>query len=148
MLWIIARHRLDHPQMVEVQPGSQSPGHKVIGARGVAADANRANLIAALSVECKTAAKNVYAADAVADQRVPRRSERPRIPLIGNFRIDRIAVLQPVEIPPGCTAEYKFAVDKAKPVGAKLVPGGAPLLRLKSLAVLAFCAEMMRLPSH
>ena len=28
------------------------------------------------------------------------------------------------------------------------MPGVAPLLRLKALAVFAFCAEMMRLPSH
>src|SRR2546427_6046538 len=34
---------------------------------------------------------------------------------------------RPYKLPPGCTAEYRFAVDNASPVGNRLVAGVAPL---------------------
>src|SRR5215475_7920789 len=55
---------------------------------------------------------------------------------------------RPYRLPPGCTAENKFAVDKARPDGKALPAGVAPCPRLKSFAVFAFCAEITRLPNH
>src|ERR1700674_3113033 len=55
---------------------------------------------------------------------------------------------KPYRLPPGCTAEYRLAVDNASPVAC---PEPALLeeeSRLNRLAVLAFCAEITRLPSH
>ena len=43
---------------------------------------------------------------------------------------------RPKRLPPGWVAAYRLAVDRAK------------LVRLKAFAVLAFCAEMTRLPGH
>jgi hypothetical protein len=43
---------------------------------------------------------------------------------------------RPKRLPPGCTAVYRFAVESASPG------------RLNALAVLAFCAEITRLPGH
>src|SRR5205807_1446394 len=46
------------------------------------------------------------------------------------------------------TAEYRFAVESAKPAGRPDPLLDDELSRLKALAVLAFCAEMTRLPGH
>src|SRR5205807_145849 len=54
----------------------------------------------------------------------------------------------PYKLPPGCTAEYRFAVESAKPAGRPDPLLDDELSRLKALAVLAFCAEMTRLPGH
>src|SRR6185437_16931560 len=45
-------------------------------------------------------------------------------------------IASPYKLPPGCAAEYKFPLDRAK------------LSRLRALAVLAFSAAISRLPGH
>src|SRR5436309_3063828 len=53
---------------------------------------------------------------------------------------------RPNRLPPGCTAEYRLAVDKASPCANLVLAVGSP--RLNELAVFAFCAEITRLPGH
>jgi hypothetical protein len=55
---------------------------------------------------------------------------------------------RPNRLPPGCTAENRFAVDKARPAAwpepAELDVESSP----SEAAVLAFCAEITRLAPH
>src|SRR5277367_506030 len=54
----------------------------------------------------------------------------------------------PYRLPPGCTAEYKFAVDNASPCACPEPPLLDDESRLNAFAVFAFCAEITRLPGH
>src|SRR2546423_1090914 len=55
---------------------------------------------------------------------------------------------KPKRLPPGWTAEYRFAVDSANPAGCPEPSLFEDESRLNALAVLAFWAEMTRLPGH
>src|SRR5215469_18907885 len=55
---------------------------------------------------------------------------------------------RPYRLPPGCTAEYKFAVDRARPFACPEPPLNEQESRLNAFAVLAFCAEITLLPGH
>src|SRR5215469_9024801 len=55
---------------------------------------------------------------------------------------------KPYRLPPGCTAEYRFAVDRARPFACPEPPLNEEESRLNAFAVLAFCAEITLLPGH
>src|SRR5207247_1497295 len=54
----------------------------------------------------------------------------------------------PYRLPPGLTAEYRFAVDSARPADCPEPLLNDELSRLNAFAVLAFWAEIPRLPGH
>src|SRR4029079_3260113 len=54
----------------------------------------------------------------------------------------------PNRLPPGCTAEYRFAVASRRPAGCPDPPLLDDESRLNAFPVLAFWAEMTLLPGH
>jgi hypothetical protein len=54
----------------------------------------------------------------------------------------------PYRLPPGCTAEYKFAVDSDNPFACPDPPLLDDASRLNAFAVFAFCAAIALLPGH
>ncbi len=69
------RNALDALQLIEPESISDPPRHHVIGAGGVAADADAADFDS-VAVEREAAAEHIHAADALADHRIVRRAER------------------------------------------------------------------------
>src|SRR5580698_239689 len=55
---------------------------------------------------------------------------------------------KPKRLPPGCVAEYKFAVESDNPFACPDPPLLDEASRLNALAVFAFCAEITLLPGH
>src|SRR6185369_12656404 len=55
---------------------------------------------------------------------------------------------RPNRLPPGCTAEYRLAVANDRPAGWPELLVFDDGSRLNEFAVLAFCAEITRLPGH
>src|SRR5918994_7604876 len=55
---------------------------------------------------------------------------------------------RPKRLPPGCTAEKRFAVESARPGGWPDAPEFDVESRVSELAVFAFCAEITRLAGH
>src|SRR5215470_10736549 len=55
---------------------------------------------------------------------------------------------RPKRLPPGCTAEYRFAVDSANPLACPEPPLLEAESKLRAEAVFAFCAEITRLARH
>src|SRR5271166_4710112 len=89
--------RAGRPEMIEVEAVTNPQCDHVVGAGGITAHADAPDLYAALLQEHEPATEDVHAADALADQRVVRGAERRGVPLVSDFRIDWIAVLQTIE---------------------------------------------------
>ncbi len=133
-------------QEIEVQIVSSPPCDVVIGAGRVAANADGSDNLTSLRIQCKPSSEDVDAADLSSDQRVVRRAESCDGPAYATDASTGLLSCNPNRLPPGCTAEYKFAVDSA---GAPpFTPLCADPSRLNAFAVLAFWAEMTRLPGH
>src|SRR5271166_5434345 len=101
LLGVGAGYDSEVAQVVETEIVANMPGNKVVGTGGIAADPNRADLFAACCVEGKPAPKHIHAAYPLTDQWVVWRAVLLRVSLIGDFRIDRVAMLQTVKAAAG-----------------------------------------------
>src|SRR2546422_10718012 len=86
---------------VQMQVVAQLPGHHVVAAGGVAADADAANATAMVVIQCKPAAEDVHTTDPPSDHRIAPRAKGPTTAPISDLRADRGTVLQPVGAAPG-----------------------------------------------
>ena len=113
-----AAHRAaNRPEMVEVEKMSNPPGDHVVGAGGVAADTDPTDFLAAGAQKDEPTAKNVYPANTLADQRVVRAAEQTRVPLVGGFSIDRVAVLQAIETAAGLDGRVQVGRGQRQTIG-------------------------------
>ncbi len=85
----------------------------MVGTGGIPGATVRADLYMAAVVQGETAAKYVNAADPLPLKWVLCSAELVGVPLVCNGRIDRIAVLEPVEAPTGLPCLVRLAVEKA-----------------------------------
>src|SRR5215471_16632154 len=79
--------------MIESERTPCSPGNIVIGARAVATDANRPDQHVRSVIERQPAAEHIHTADAMPHHRVIRLAEACRGSVIGDARVDGVAVL-------------------------------------------------------
>jgi hypothetical protein len=84
-------------EVVEAECVADAPRDSVIGAGGIAAHADGANFYAALAKQRKSAAKEIHPANPQAHQWVMGGAESLRIALVCDVRIDKIAMLEPIE---------------------------------------------------
>ena len=90
--WTDARRNI-----VQVEGVTHLPGDDVVGARSVAAHADRADQFAVLIIEGKSTAEDVHTADFFTDQRIVVLAVILRRAFLGSVGIDRITVLETVE---------------------------------------------------
>ena len=88
-----SRQRVGGGQVIKTEEISYSPGDVVIRAGGVAAEAHSADDMMALRVETQAPTKDVYATDLVSDHRVRSSAIARGWSLVGDARVDGIAVL-------------------------------------------------------
>src|SRR3989441_1308314 len=74
---------------VQMQVVAQLPGHRVVTAGGVAADAGAGNATAMVVIQRKSAAEDVDTTDPPSDHRIARRAKGLTTASIGDIRADR-----------------------------------------------------------
>ncbi len=144
----VSAHTPRPREVVEAELVSHPPGNKVVCAGGIAADAQPADDAPLRVVQCQSAPEHVDPSNLVPHHRIIRRPVIAGRSLVGHASIHRIAVLQPIEAPARLDRRVQVAVERAKPWGCPEPLLDELLSRLKALAVLAFCAEITRLPGH
>src|SRR5438477_5649392 len=91
--------RFSDREVVETEVVARPPRDVVIGARGIAADADGTDEHAVGVIERQTSSKYIHTADSEIDHRVVGRAVVARVPAVGGIGVDRIAMLKTKEAP-------------------------------------------------